>query len=514
MSLAAKLRTAKPHERSTSMIAKADREQIGSTLEVSEALRELRRRMQRPQRHRLLHGYPLAAAMPRVEPQSLARHRSLKYDPSRGLLVGVLPHPFCNPAVRGCGFCTFPHEAFSIRKASVVIDHVVREIGQRLQRDLSLVGRPVAGLYFGGGTANLSPPDSFRKLCRYLSDSFDLSAAEVTLEGIPAAFLNRQPLLVDILREELPARHFRLSMGIQTFDEDRLRQMGRQGFGYTGTFREVVRQGHARGFTVSGDLLFNLPGQSLEAMRDDVRQAVEIGIDHMGLYHLVMFAGLGTEWSRDPALVDSLPSNAIAAGNWLELREFLLNFGFNQTTLTNFEGREFLGSDRRFVYEELSFQPDRYDMIGFGPSAISAAGIRQTAVKVMNPESAAVYNAAIEHGGPQWDREFCYTPQDLRVFHLTRRLAALRIYRLDYQAFFGTDPVDDFPTEFEALGQERLVTITEEAIEPTELGMFYADSIASLLARKQVNTNRARRAQVNLPVDDFGREGENAYGHM
>ncbi|WP_406694754.1 hypothetical protein V5E97_27245 [Singulisphaera sp. Ch08] len=40
---------------------------------------------------------------------------------------------------------------------------------------------------------------------------------------MPAAFLNRTPLLVDILRAELPARHFRLSMGIQTFDINQLR---------------------------------------------------------------------------------------------------------------------------------------------------------------------------------------------------------------------------------------------------------------------------------------------------
>src|ERR1019366_8324745 len=73
---------------------------------------ELRRRMQRPQRHRLLHGYPLAAALPRI---SGDQHRDTilpDFDPRRGLLVGVLPHPFCNPKVAGCGFSTFPHEAF------------------------------------------------------------------------------------------------------------------------------------------------------------------------------------------------------------------------------------------------------------------------------------------------------------------------------------------------------------------------------------------------------------------
>ncbi len=38
------------------------------------------------------------------------------FNPDRGLLVGVLPHSFCNPAVAGCGFCTFPHETFIVKE--------------------------------------------------------------------------------------------------------------------------------------------------------------------------------------------------------------------------------------------------------------------------------------------------------------------------------------------------------------------------------------------------------------
>ena len=65
----------------------------------------LRRRMREPQRHRLWHGFPLAAAMPyatdvvrwRHDVEMTARNRWL----ARGLLVGVLPHSFCNPKVAG-----------------------------------------------------------------------------------------------------------------------------------------------------------------------------------------------------------------------------------------------------------------------------------------------------------------------------------------------------------------------------------------------------------------------------
>ncbi len=470
---------------------------------------ELRRRMQRPQRHRLLHGYPLAAAMPRIAEDQRRDTILPEFDTRRGLLVGVLPHPFCNPAVTGCGFCTFPHEAFTTRKASYVIDHVVREIELTLRARPDLAGRRIAGLYFGGGTANLSPPESFRGLCRALARAFDVSTAEVTLEGVPAAFLNRRPLLVDILREELPARHFRLSMGIQTFDPDRLKQMGRLGFGDAGTFRDVVDLGHSLGFTVSGDLLFNLPAQSLAAMEDDIRRAVDIGLDHMGLYHLVMFEGLGTAWSRDPALVAAMPSNAQAAHNWLALKGLLNGLGFYQTTLTNFERSELRRQDRRFVYEELSFRPDRYDMLGFGPTGISFADSGQVAAKVMNPAGAGEYIAAVDRGQPAWDRAFAYGPRDLRIFHLTRRLAALRIDRLAYRTSFGSDPVNDFPREFEALEEESLVHVTGRTIEPTDLGMFYADSIAALLASR-----RFRAYEYDQPFDAIVGENDNRYSHM
>jgi oxygen-independent coproporphyrinogen-3 oxidase len=297
-------------------------------------------------------------------------------------------------------------------------------------------------------------------------------------------------------------------MGIQTFNRERLEQMGRLGFGDARTFGEVVRLGHDRGFTVSGDLLFNLPAQPLDAMKGDVRRAIDIGLDHLGLYHLVMFAGLGTPWSKDPALVGTLPSNEEAAGNWLELRGLLLGYGFDQKTLTNFERPEFLGDDRRFVYEELSFRPDRYDMIGFGPSGISFVDSGGVAVKVINPEGAAAYQSAVDRDRPAWDRAFEYDFEELEVLHLIRRLAALHIERADYEASFGGDPLDDFPGEFEALEQEGLVIVTDESIEPTPRGIFYADSIAALLSSKAIQARR------NGPNDGIFRENSNGRGHM
>ncbi|MFO0888988.1 MAG: Fe-S oxidoreductase [Isosphaeraceae bacterium] len=474
----------------------------------------LRSRMQGPQRHRLLHGFPLAAAVPRVSHRTGGEANRLRFDPARGLLVGVLPHPFCNPTVSGCGFCTFPHERFNARRAAHVIDHVISELEIKLRADPHLRGRSVSGLYFGGGTANLSPVLPFRKLCRALADSFDLSECEVTLEGVPAAFLRQEPRLIDVLGEEIPARHYRLSMGMQTFDERTLSRMGRLGFGTEATFARVAELGHDRGFTVSGDLLFNLPGQDLLDMTEDLKKAVAIGLDHIGLYHLVMFRGLGTEWSRDPVLLASLPRNHEASDNWLALRGFLLSRGFHQTTLTNFEREQYRGDPRRFIYEEMSFRPDRFDMLGLGPSGISYCGGDQRALKAINPDGSAEYLGRVESGEATWNREFLYSPQDARILYLTRRLSGLEIDRRAYQGLFGADPIEDFREHFEAFEAEGLVDVTPLEVRPTPLGVFYADSMAGILARDRFRDEPAMDQPSVAHAGDRVSRNDNSHGHM
>ena len=484
------------------------------------AAAELQFRMKRPQRHRLLHGYPLAAAMPSAD--HLGPHADIGIDALRPHIVGILPHPFCNPAVTGCGFCTFPHEAGNAAKATAVVECVMKEVENAvLLGKIAPMTNPVAALYFGGGTANMVEPEPFTELCQGLDLVFDLKNAEVTLEGVPAYFLRGHPLLIDAMREHLKARHFRISMGIQTFDEARLKQMGRTAFGNASTFAKVVELGHQNAFTVSGDLLFNLPGQRLDEMKVDVRRAIDLGYDHLGLYHLVLFRGLDAAWAEDDSLLAELPDNERAAANWVELRELLLDGGFVQTSLTNFERVEFRGNPLRYVYEEHSFEPDRYQAIGFGPSAASYTATPDFghAVKTVNPTSAEAYMKAVNNGNRVFDRCYGYGRRDQKVFWIIRRLAALDIDRNHYRELFQTDPLEDFPAEFAAARDTGLVEITDANIRPTPAGMFYSDSIASVIALERVREVRAwqlagKRKQVHRGLIHDSRANSNAHGHM
>lgn len=486
--------------------------QLDSTQSV--ALRDhLHRLMERPQRHRLLHGYPLAAAMPYLDKSNSERRErisemNVRAPVPNSFLVGVLPHPFCNPKTAGCGFCTFPHETYSAAKGEAVAAAVRQEIQDFARRNPRALELRPKGVYFGGGTANLTPPDAFLALCRTLRKTFDTSDAEVSLEGVPSRFLQGERKLVDIMRDELPARHFRISMGIQTFDEHRLKRMGRIGFGNAQTFSNVIEYAHECGLTTSGDLLFNQPAQSLTEMLNDVERAIDIGLDQVCLYHLVLFQGLGTEWSRDPQLVSSVPGNLEAAENWLVLRSYLLEHGYVQTSLTNFERQDIYHSDRRYQYESISFEESHCQVVGFGPSGISFARSNDgsNALKTMNPEHSAEYMQSVKLGGSVCNRYFEYLPLDLQILDLTRKIASLKLDRLPFELRFGPGSWETYRELFELFCAESLMVQDGETFRLTPQGMFYSDAMASMLARQR--WQESPRAQVMSALND------NRAGHM
>ncbi len=447
---------------------------------------DLDARMARPQRHRLLHGYPMAPLLADREiDQALPPWRRLELDEARPVLVGVLPHTFCNPAVRGCGFCTFPHEKHSNDAARAVVARVAREVRTTREVFPELARRTIPALYFGGGTANLTPPDAFEELASALEETFDLRDAELSFEGAARYFLTRDEALLDRF-ERMRSKTKRLSVGVQTFDPAWLAKMGRTAFGDAQTFAAVVKTAHARGMTVSCDLLFNLPGQPLEAAIGDVDRAIAIGFDQICIYNLVLVDSLAIGASTP--LTDRI-SPEQACVTLIALRERLLASGYEQTTLTNFERR----GAPRFVYERASFTPSTHDGIGFGPGAIStftSGSATRTAIKWMNEATADDYTRALDARGSAASRSFTYTPIDLRLLHVTRSLSALRIDREAYRAFFGTDVVEDFADVVREVVSRDLVVVTDDALTLTPRGMFYADAVAGLFASKRARQLR------------------------
>jgi len=460
-----------------------------------------------PQRHRLLQGFPMLPLMrPAVSDESLRGRRSMRrridgaleelgvprvdkepawirLDPHRPLIVGVLPHAQCNPRVEGCGFCTFPHDRYDKGTLRRTVSFVAEQVDAFFADHPEMKARRVDGVYFGGATANLTPPAMLRELGERLTKHLDLGQAEVTLEGVPSLFRSLLDGPFEVLLG-MPARHRRISMGVQTFDPTQLARMGRQGFGDRAVVAKVVDKAHKNGMTVSGDFLVNLPHQSREQMLADAREATALGFDQICVYNLVLAEGMGTPWASDPTQLAALPTVADACAHWLALREWLLSNGWVQTTLTNFERADVHASPRRFVYEEYSFTPDRYDGLGFGPHAISTFVDleRRRAIKFVRGKSTLEWK--------NLDLYFPYAEEDLELLHLTRTLARMKVDRATFASLFGTDLTSRYADAVRAVVDEGLATLDEQALTLTPRGMAYADSVAGLFSWRRVEALR------------------------
>lgn len=499
--------------------------------------------MQRPQRHRLLQGFPplpLMRAATTGQPPQIVRQIDgalvnideqagfflerepkpedlaepfINIDKSRPLIVGIIPHTQCIPRTHACGFCTFPHDKQDKSLRAAVVRFVESDIENVIQwHGDKISGRRVDAIYFGGGTANLSSTTQIQQLFGVLANHLNVTQAEVTLEGIPSLFASWFHSHLKTLAK-LPARHKRISMGIQTFDRQQLERMGRQSFGDEAMVKGIVRHAHKLGLTASGDFLFALPGQTLEQMRDDVDRAIDCGFDQICLYHLVLYAGLGTPWSNDTSLVGEMKAPDAMMEYWLDLRERLLARGFVQTTLTNFERKEIHATDRRFIYEEASFNPDVYDALGFGPLSISAHidYVQRRGVKLMRRKRI---------GAPPWsgdDLYFGYEAEDLKLLWITRCLAGLSLDRARYRSRFSGDVTEHFPAAFAAAIERGLLEVDEHKVTLTPRGMFYSDSVVGTFAAERVarirghalglNTLQVLEEPINLRSELYGGMG-------
>lgn len=195
-------------------------------------------------------------------------------------MAGVYVHiPFC---ASRCSYCDF----FStLRLDEVGHDYVEALIAEARLRKAELNGEPVKTLYMGGGTPSQLPLPLLARLIDGLKATLDLNAVqEFTLEANPDDVTPEWCVAVRALGVN------RVSMGVQSFQDAVLRLVGR---------RHTARQAidavaslrHAGIDNISIDLIYGLPGQTLETWAESVRQAVDLRPQHISAYGLTYEPG-------------------------------------------------------------------------------------------------------------------------------------------------------------------------------------------------------------------------------
>lgn len=271
--------------------------------------------------------------------------------------------PFC---VVKCGYCDFTSYVVEDQE---VHDAFLRALDAELAT--TTLTRIPTTIFVGGGTPSHLTPLRLRELFAVLARHVDVKGcAEVSMEANPESITEEKAA---IAREGGVTR---FSMGVQSFDAERLRFLDRAHSAdrARAAFAELRAAGAEN---VSIDLIFGLPGQELAGWERDLEQALALGPDHLSCYSLTFEPG--TRLRRDLERGDVAPiDEEVDRAMFLRTRERLQEAGFCAYEISNFAGR---GGPCR--------HNDHYwlqgDYVGVGPGASShRAGVRHTNLKAID----------------------------------------------------------------------------------------------------------------------------------
>lgn len=203
---------------------------------------------------------------------------ALPGSPPLSLYVHV---PWC---VRKCPYCDFNSHAVPGQDGSHDIpeDAYLDALRADLEQSLPLVwGRPVHTVFIGGGTPSLLSAAGMDRLLSDIRALLPLDAdAEITMEANPGTFEAER------FASYRASGVNRLSIGIQSFNDSHLQALGRiHGEREARTAIDIAQRSFDN---VNLDLMYALPGQTMEQCRSDLEAALSYGTTHLSLYHLTL----------------------------------------------------------------------------------------------------------------------------------------------------------------------------------------------------------------------------------
>lgn len=236
--------------------------------------------------------------------------------------------PFCR---RRCYYCDFPITVVGdnpFSHASTLIEDYVAA----LCREIELTPKPPQPLrtvFFGGGTPSLLPADRLSKILEVLTKQLGIATdAEISIEIDPGTF-NRQQIL-----GYLKAGVNRISLGIQTFDDELLKICGRS-HSSSDIMQAIDLIKQVGVPNLSLDLISGLPHQSLEQCQTSLARAIAIAPHHLSCYDLVLEPVTAFGKQYQPG-IKPLPTDKMAADMYRLTQKMLTDAGYRHYEVSNY----------------------------------------------------------------------------------------------------------------------------------------------------------------------------------
>jgi len=366
--------------------------------------------------------------------------------------------PWC---VKKCPYCDFNSHALA---GNLPDEDYVNALVADLENELPLVwGRPVHSIFFGGGTPSLF---SATQLDRFLSSVRGFVAlapnAEITLEANPGTIEH------DSFTAYRKAGINRISLGVQSFDDDSLGRIGRiHGAREAERAIRLIQDAGFDNFNL--DLMYGLPGQTLEQAVKDMETALQYNPNHISHYQLTLEPNTAFHANPPP-----LPDEEQCWDMQEACSELLSRQG-----LKNYEISAWAKPGQRSAHNINYWRYGDYLGIGAGAHGkvtLAADGIVRRTSKQRHPKT---YLAASREGN--WYAEKRDVSKSERCFEFFLNQLRLRggVHVDDFTPRTGLDW--SFASENVARAEQRgLLAMQANRLVPTELGWRFINEIQQM----------------------------------
>jgi len=369
-------------------------------------------------------------------------------------MAGLYLHiPFCKKA---CHYCDF-HFSTSLKYKQSFLQALEQELVLRANEFENI---EVQTIYFGGGTPSILEVDEIKSIIKVIRNNYEVIALpEITLEANPD----------DLSDEKIKAlagtEINRLSIGVQSFGNAELQMMNRAHSAKE--VKQCLQTANQYFKNITIDLMYGIPGLSVECWKVNIKEALSYGISHISSYALTVEEGTALHHfikeKKYPALDEDL-----AARHFDILVTELTDAGFDHYEISNFGKPNFYSKHNTSYWLGKPY-------LGFGPSAHTFKGN----VRSWNVANNATYIKTLSENTLPSTQENLSTKDRFNEYIMTGLRTIWGVSFVKIEQDFGVETLRFLEQQIQPFIKKETLVLKEKRLKTTQKGKFLADGIAS-----------------------------------
>ena len=368
-------------------------------------------------------------------------------------MAGIYLHiPYCRSK---CHYCDF----YATSNMTSIQKLVECEMSELISRKPYIGNEIVETIYFGGGTPSVLSANQIKDLLSVIYTNFIVASdCEITLEANPEDLA--EPYLTDLHLAGIN----RMSIGIQSFNNEMLTYLGR-GHDNSKLVNKIKAVKKAGIENISIDLIYGIPGLSLDHYLESLNEAMQLGIQHISAYSLIIEKNTFFYKLYQTNRLAEAPDNDVIE-QFNATIDTLSGYGFSHYEVSSFALDGFKSRHNSSYWEGKKY-------LGVGPSAHSFNGISRQ----WNVSSIKNYILNIQNDKDYFEIEILSETDKYNEYLLVGLRTANGISRNYISEQFNPNISGYFTKELSKLNSEDFISVIDDRVTLTRKGIFVSDLI-------------------------------------